>query len=450
MAKEVHATDAALTGADGPSREAVSALSRLKEEPEWMLEKRLAAWDVFAASKPTKWHYMDGAIFKTEGLASFRAAPSWEEAKQNVPDDVLAIADGETPAAGIVIQSDSTAVFHRAAADLAEQGVIFTDTDTALKEHPELVKDHFMTGGGVSMDDDAFVALHAALWSGGLFLYVPKHVEVKLPFYYFHTVTGAGLTQPHNLVILEPGAMVTLYEEYYSDSRADGEQSASFSGANTFMHLKDGSQLRLITVQRWADDVDEVTKYQAFVGRDARFSATTAVFGTGKARVHVRSELQGEGAQSDLQTMVLADGSQHVDVLNENRHLNANTHGDMLVKQVLKDNARTSFEGLIHIDNKAPQSTDYLAANALVLDKGARADAIPSLEIFNDDVQASHGATVGQIDDETVFYLMSRGVDRNKAELMIVGGFFDPLLQRVPEEDTRERLAALIADKARR
>ncbi|MEX2356153.1 MAG: Fe-S cluster assembly protein SufD, partial [Thermaerobacterales bacterium] len=353
-------------------------------------------------------------------------------------------------AAGLLVQNDSVAVHQHMAEELSAQGVIMTDMDTAVQQHSELVQEHFMAGG-MSFAEDRFVALQGALWSGGLFLYVPKNVEVKLPFYFYQALTRQdGMVHPYHLVILESGAVATLYEEYASPSDDQDAGAHPYSGANTLMHLKDGSHLRLIVVQRWGTNVTEVSKHQALVGRDARFSGTSALIGGGKVNTRVRAELRGQGAHSEMHTLVLAAGKQHIDVVNENRHHNANTHGDMIAKQVLRDTCRTAFQGLIYIDENSPQSTDYLTENALVLDRGARADAIPGLEILNDDVQASHGATVGQLDEEQIFYLMARGIPRGEAEMLIVNGFFAPLLQRVPEEDTRDRLARFIQAKIKR
>lgn len=447
MTQELAAATADLAALRGPSPAAVAALSQLKNEPDWLRRRRLAAWDIYAATEPPKWHYIDSHRFKLADLAPYAAAPDWAAAADLLPADARALADNGRTSAGFAIQVNSDLVRHGLDPELAAQGVILTSMEEAVVDHPALVQEHFLLGGGIAMADDHFVALHAALWSGGLFLYVPKDVEIDLPVYFYHTVAQAdAMTQPHNLVIVDRHAKLNLYEESFAQTVT----GSAYAGANTFLHLKDGSQARVVVVQRWGHNMSAVSKHQVFVGRDARINITTALVGGGLVQNRVRAELQGTGANSEMHAMILAANRQHLDLIAENRHQNANTHGDMIVKQVLKDRSRTGFQGLIRIDRAAPQSTDYLAADALVLDEGAVADAIPGLEIFNDDVQASHGATVGEIDKHQLFYMMSRGVSRADAELMIVAGFFEPLLRRIPEESLRTRLAGFINDKIAR
>lgn len=448
MAQELAAQASELSAMRGPSEAAVTALSTLKNEPDWMRSRRLEALATYEATDPPKWQYMDSRLFKVDNLAPYAAATAWDTLAHQLPADIQQLVDGEIASAGYAIQVDSDVVRYHLDPQLAEQGVILTSMEDAVANHTQLVQEHFMQGGGVKLDDDHFVALHAALWSGGLFFYVPKDVEVKEPVYFYHTITNGGaMTQPHNMIIIDRHATANIYEEYFAPVHNETEP---YSGANTFFHLKDGSQTRAIVVQRWGDNLSEVSKHQAFVGRDARINITTALVGGNRVQKRVRAELQGTGANSEMHAMVLAAGEQKLDLVTENRHKNTNTHGDMVVKQVLRDESRTSFLGLIHIDSKAPQSTDFLSADSLVLDPGAASDAIPGLEIYNDDVQASHGATIGEVDEGQLFYLMSRGVPRDDAELMIVEGFFNPLLERVPEENIRERLGGFITDKVRR
>ena len=178
----------------------------------------------------------------------------------------------------------------------------------------------------------------------------------------------------------------------------------------------------------------------AFVGRDARFAGVTAFFGGGLLHADVCADLIGEGGTSEFLTLILTSSEQYLDIINYNRHVAPHTTGEMITRQVLRDQSRTTYQGLIIIEHSAPHSQDYLQENALILDAGARADAIPSLEISNDEVAATHGATVGKVDETLLFYLMSRGLSRRTAELLLVEGFFAPLLERVPGDDTRERL----------
>lgn len=424
----------------GPGREAVLARVERHGEPDWLRALRLEAWEAFARAPLPKWHYTDAQRVVLDHVRTDLPA---EPADAALPAELQAVLAGQRPAAGVVVQVDGSPLRARVDPALAERGVIVADLHTAVREHPELVRRYLMSRGADL--GDRFFALHAALWSGGAFVYVPKQVEVALPVYFFQALhRPAGSAFPHNLVVLDRGASLTLFEEYASPDGLD----RPYAGPYTECYLEDGAQLRYFVIQRWGHDVTEVSRRQVFVGRDARVNTVVAYFGAGLMRTEVKSELVGEGGSSEIICLVLATDRQHLDIVTQNRHVAPHTSGEMLTRQVLRDHARTAYSGMIVIERSAPFSTDYLQENALVLDPGARADAIPGLEIMNDEVAATHGATVGQIDEEQLFYLTSRGIDRRTAERLIVMGFFDPLLARVPDPETVERLRQLIARKA--
>lgn len=413
-------------------------------EPAWLLDRRRAAFDSFKKLGLPKWNYSDPSAISLIDLDPFltgdRAA-----ALQQAPAEIQAIVAGERKAAGLVIQANSQVVHIQLDESLKNSGVILVDMATALREHGDLIQKYFLSQGP-SPSEDKFLALHTAFWQGGFFLYVPKNLEVEEPFYYYQSLDSSkAAVLPHNLIVTEQGAVASVFEEQVSVAYDD--DTRPYCGAYTEMYLNDGSQLNYYLVERWGTDVNEVSQRRAFVGRDARLLATTAYFGGGLLNTRVQADLVGSGAQSELLGLALTAGRQHLDIVTTSRHVAPHTTGEMAAKRVLRDESRVAYQGLIVIENSAPHSQDYLQENALILDDGARADSIPSLIIQNDEVAATHGATIGKISETQLFYLMSRGISRREAQLLIVTGFFQPLLERVPGEDTQERLAKLVMEK---
>ncbi|HEY8449106.1 MAG TPA: SufD family Fe-S cluster assembly protein [Bacillota bacterium] len=427
----------------GLNDERFAALLSRNHEPDWSLEQRRSAWQAWQRLELPNWKYTDPNRIDLSGVDPFVAGGDVAGALGQAPAEIRAIHDGSRAAAGLIVQSNAGIVHVQLDPELKRRGVILTDTGTAVREHPELLREYFWRHGP-RPDDDRFLALHAAWWQGGFFLYVPPGVEIEAPIYYFQTVTAPQAAAfPHNLIVADRASVVTVFEE--QASTAQGQQP--YVGAYTEMYLNDGAQLQYYLVERWGTDVAEVSRRYAFVGRDARFTATTAYFGAGLLNTRVQADLIGQGGFSEILCLVLTHGRQHLDIITANRHAAAHTTGEMVTKQVLRDESRTAYQGLIVIEQSAPHSQDFLQENALILDDGARADAIPSLEIMNDEVAATHGATIGKVDATQLFYLMSRGLTRRQAELMIVSGFFEPLLRRVPGEDTRQRLTDLVVEK---
>ena len=420
------------------------ALERLlqSDEPDWLKERRRSAWQAFERLPAPNWRYLDAGRFPLGEVVPFVEGDT-AAALALAPDEIRAISEGARSAAGLVVQADNTVQVAHLRDDLREQGVILTDMATAVRQHGDLVR-RYLFAHGPQPEEHRFLALHAALWTGGFFLYVPKNVEVDEPVYFLQALTRPGAAVlPHNLVVVDQGGSATVYEEQVSEPL--GRQP--FSGVYTEMHLEANAELQYFLVDRWAHDVTEVSRRHAFVGRDARFSGVTAFFGGGLLHADVCADLIGEGGTSEFLTLILTNQQQHLDIINYNRHVAPHTTGEMNTRQVLRDQSRTTYQGLIIIEQSAPHSQDYLQENALILDDGARADAIPSLEILNDEVAATHGATVGKVDETVLFYLMSRGLSRRTAELLLVEGFFAPLLERVPGDDTRERLMGLVSAK---
>ena len=379
-------------------------------EPEWLVERRAAAWRFFAESTPPFWKRTDLSKFASEDIA--------------VPQGVQ----------GTAIQWD---------ARLAEQGVVFTTVAAALRSHPELVKQYL--GTAVDALTHKFTALHAALWQDGAFLYVPKNVQVELPLHAIFTLAdGSHATFPHNLVIVEPGASVIFIEEY-SSGPADGQALAAPA---TEVFLGAGASARFVTVQAWGAGFYHLGSQRARVGDNASLEWVALNLGGQVQHVEAETSLDGNGANVQWVAATFCNGNQNLLTAPWLRHVGANTEGHMEFKTVVKDTAYAVFDGMIKIEKGSRGTISRLEEHALHLSPQARNDSIPGLMIDTNDVQrAGHASTSGQIDEEQLFYMLSRGIKRDEAVHMIVTGFFEPVLDRIPLEELRERVAGLIEAK---
>jgi Fe-S cluster assembly protein SufD len=417
-------------------RDAVLQLSAALDEPTWMHEFRLAALALYESlPMPTM---QDEAWRRTDirPLRLDEIGPSLNGAGR-LPAGASLPSLNE-PLAGSLLEVNGVPVVNEVEEALRAGGVILTDMHTAVRQHGDLVRDRFMTHI-VRPADGKFAALHAAFWRGGTFLYVPAGVTVDAPF---HTVSWAtaGKTFGHTLVILAPGASATLVTEFVSQT---GNGQALHNGAIELL-LQDGARLRFAAVQNWGRDVWHLTHERALVGRDADLDWVVASLGSRLTKSFQTVELDGQGASARMSGLFFVDGQQHLDHDTQQNHNRPDTTSDLLYKGVLKEKGRSVWQGMIKVLPSAQRANGYQANRNLILEKSARADSIPGLEIEADDVRCTHGATVGQLDPEEIFYLMSRGLPRIEAERLVVGGFFAPLMERIRVDSLRERLSAAI------
>ncbi len=423
----------------GFTREALEQLSAFLGEPDWMRDFRLNAFEVYQSLPlPTlrdeAWRRTDIRPLQLEAIG-----PALNGRSQ-APEGLFVPSLGEETA-GTLIQVDGATTGHELDEELAASGVIFTDLHAAVQQHGELVRRHFMTEV-VTPSAGKFAALHAAFWRGGTFLYVPAGVVVPAPL---HSVLwgAAGKTYTHTLVVLGPGAQATLVNEFGSRT---GRDQALHNGAVELL-LRDESQLRYVSIQDWGRNVWQFTHERASVGRNAELDWVVASLGSHFTKSFQTAELDGQGASVRMSGLYFADGNQHMDHDTQQNHNRPDTTSDLLYKGALKDKSRSVWQGMIKVLPGAQRTNGYQANRNLVLAKTARADSIPGLEIEADDVRCTHGATVGQVDEEELFYLMSRGLPRPEAVRLVVNGFFAPVMERIPVASVRERLEAAILDK---
>jgi Fe-S cluster assembly protein SufD len=419
----------------GFTEEAVRELLARRNEPDWLRERRIAAWELYTElPMPTR---QDEEWRRTD-LRSLHL------------DDIEPYAEGDTRAGTLLPDSerderyggflglrDGRPAEHRLDDDLRRQGVIFTDLATAVREHAELVREYFMTRC-VPPADSKFAALHAAFWQNGTFLYVPRGVTVELPL---RAVVAAGLdgdaSLNHTLIILERDALATFAESFLSDDRP----RQGFSTRVVELILHPSANLRYTGVQHWGRAVYDFHTERAVLDSDSTVVLQTVELGSHVSKGRVEAILRGSGVNAKLQGLYVEDGDQHLDRYTLQEHQGANGTSDLLFKGVLTDKARSVFSGLIRVAPGARQTAAYQQNRNLTLSRTARADSIPNLEIAcNDIIGCSHGATVGKVDEEQIFYLMCRGLTRTDATHLIVEGFVDPLVEAVPIAGLRATL----------
>lgn len=341
----------------------------------------------------------------------------------------------------VIIQPDKTVV--KLDETLSDQGVIFTDLLTAEKQHADKLAS--IIGQIVKPAEGRFAALTAAMEKYGIFIYIPRGVQVEIPLHSVIWGPGAGLAYfSHIMVWLEPDASLTYIHEAASPNGVDEQ---SLHSGIVEIHISDNARLQFVELQSWGDNVWNFSHERAQVARDANLEWIFGALGSNLTKNFSEIDLIGEGAVGKMSGFYFTDGKQHLDHDTQQNHLAPHTTSDLLFKGALKDSSRSVWQGMIYVAPGALKTDGYQANRNLVLSPKARADSIPGLEILADDVRCTHGATVGKIDPDSVFYLLSRGIPYAEAEHLIVEGFFDPIMQRIPFDGVRKRFQQAIVSK---
>ena len=452
----------------GLSRDAVAELSRQKGEPEWMLQKRLLAWDVYEQTP--------APLGRRGDLGTFRTMANFVSGHTALRPYVPAHADGSLSSvierslqealvdarAGLLVQRNASVVRTELSEELKRKGVILTDLDTAVRDYPELVQQYFMTRC-VPVGSNKYTAMHAAFWSGGAFLYIPKGVEIEEPILMQIWLDEPGsATFAHTLIIAEEMSSVRYVSEYNSAISRAGQTHGTHQGPvptdeedeaflNDVVEVFAGNAARVefSNMQDLGQNVWNVTNKNAVHDKDGSVTWVLADLGSKVTLANIGASMRGNGSVAELVGVFFADSDQRFSMNTLSDHAALATNAETLVKGVLTDRSRVEFEGMIRVQPKAQQTASFLSDHTLLLSGECRAESIPSLEIGANEVSASHGATTGQIDDEQLFYLMVRGIAREEAERIIVQGFFEPVLQRVPLENLRVRLRRSIVRRMR-
>ena len=410
-------------------------------EPAWLLERRVRAWEAFErlpfpSTTDEAWRRTDLRPMPRHSFA-LGAASSPE-----VESELLKPLAGEAHGA-LLCLTPGLEPRREGGKDLARRDVIFTDWASAIRDHaPQLER---ALGQAVADDESSFTALAAALAVDGVVVYVPAGVHVAQPLHSVFWAPGADRAFfSRVLVVVEDGASVTFVHETASPSEPGGH--ALHAGIVELV-LGAGAHLTFVELQTWGDHVWNITHERAIVGRDGRLDWIFGAVGSRLTKNFSELNLAGQGAEGRMSGFYLADGMQHLDHDTQQNHLAPHTTSDLLYKGALVGRSRSVWQGMIYVAPGAQKADGYQANRNLMLSPQARADSIPGLEILADDVRCTHGATVGQLEEEAIYYLMSRGLPRPEAERIMVDGFFAPIMDRIPFDGVRARFGRMIDDK---
>ncbi len=417
----------------------VEALIARGGEPEWLVERRRVAWRTYDAMDlpdpiDEEWRRTDVRAMRFDGV---RLAASATPAAGDV-----AARDGSL--AGQIVQRDADVVSVQLDDALAARGVILCDLRTAAREHEELLKRYL--SDAVKPGEWKFVALNAALWSGGCFLYVPKGVEIELPVQLSTSVSADGVAAfPHTIIVAEPQSKVTFIDE---TSSPDGAAPGFVSGA-VEIYAGDGAKVEYYSINRWGGSVYNFNTVRATLGRDAEFLGMAAGIGSKMTKMRLDTEMPQAGAQVKLLGVTFGDGEQHFDYNTLQNHTGPHTISDLQFKSALTDSASLVWYGITRINETAGGSEANQTSRNLLLSEHAKAAPIPILEIKAHDVsKCSHGATVGPVDEDELFYLEARAIPSDVAERMLVEGYFASVVDRIPNAQLRSRIMTAVLAKA--
>jgi Fe-S cluster assembly protein SufB len=421
----------------GLSEEVVREISLQKNEPAWMLEKRLQGLELFHQKPMPAWG-PDLSKLDLNSIVYF-VRPDTEEAKtwEDVPEDIkktfdrLGIPEAEKKAlSGVGAQYDSDVVYHNLKKQWEDQGVIFENMDVAVQKYPELVQKYFMTQC-VPIHDHKFTMLHAAVWSGGTFIYIPKNVSVDLPLQaYFRMNAKQGGQFEHTLIIADEGSQVH-YIEGCSAPRY-GASSLHAGCVEIFVHKN--ARVRYSSIENWSKDTYNLNTKRALVDENATIEWVNGNMGSGTTMLYPSSILRGVGARSDSLGIAFAGPGQNQDTGAKAIHVAPHTSSHIVSKSISKDGGINTFRGLIHITPSATDVNASMTCDALLIGKNAVANTIPELKIKNEQVNVAHEARVGKIGEKEIFYLQSRGLSEQEAIRLVVSGFIEPIIKALPIE----------------
>ena len=409
---------------DSPAfaEDALEALIASRSEPEWLTEERRAALRTFDAtawptSRDEAWRYTQLDRFALDGL-DWTDGPDDERVSDRIR---MRITDSD--AEGVLVHAHGRTIHDER--DLREQGLIFTDLNSAVRDHPELVREHLYSV--VDAKAGKHHAINAAFWRNGTFVYVPKDVEVALPLGAFTTADHGGLSAGRTLLIAEENAKVTFLDEYLSDPF---EARLAHLAASELI-LKQGAKVRYVSLQNWGRNVAHMNRAKARLGRDARLESLTVSLGADAARAEVESVMEGPGSESEMLGLYFADRGQHYNQFTLQHHASERAFSDVLFKGAMRDASHAAYSGVIVVDPGAQKTDAYQTNRNLLLDQESEAVSIPQLEIGANDVACSHGSTTGPVPEDQRFYLMSRGMPPEVAEHLLVTGFLYEVTGRV-------------------
>ena len=420
----------------GLDHEIVEQISRMKDEPEWMREFRHKSLDIFFSRPMPNWGGDLDQINFQDIYYYMKASDKQERSWDDVPDDIrktydrLGIPEAEKKyLAGVKAQYESEVVYGSLQEDLDKQGVLFTDTDSALKKHPEIFKEYFASI--IPPADNKFAALNSAVWSGGSFIYVPPGVHIEFPLQAYFRINSENMGQfERTLIIVDEGASA----HYVEGCTAPSWSAESLHSAVVEIVVKRGGRFRYTTIQNWANNVYNLVTKRAMAYGDALMEWVDGNLGSKITMKYPAIYLMEPGARGETLSIAFANEGQHQDAGAKMVHCAPNTSSRVISKSISKGGGRSSYRGLAKVEKGATNCKTNVICDALILDPDSRSDTYPYIEIEEDDVTIEHEASVSKIAEEQLFYLMSRGLTEDEAAAMIVTGFIEPLVKELPME----------------
>src|SRR6267143_1996329 len=422
----------------GLDPEIVKQISAFKKEPEWMLQFRLRALDIFRKKPMPTWPAADLSEIDFENIFYYlrptenSAEKSWDDVPAYIKEtfDKLGIPEAERKfLAGVSAQYESEVVYHSIREDLEKQGVIFLDMDSGLREYPDLVKEYFATV--IPAADNKFSALNSAVWSGGSFIYVPKNTQVEIPLQAYFRINAENMGQfERTLIIADEGSRV----HYIEGCTAPVYSTDSLHSAVVEIIVKKNARCRYTTIQNWSTNVFNLVTKRALAYGDATMEWVDGNLGSQITMKYPSVYLMEPGAKGDVLSVAFAGKGQHQDAGGKMIHVAPNTTSTITSKSISKAGGRTSYRGHIKIYPGATNSKSFVKCDALLLDDESRSATYPYNDVDDANVTLGHEATVSKVSDEQLFYLMSRGIPRGEAETMIVNGFIEPFTKELPLE----------------
>jgi Fe-S cluster assembly protein SufB len=422
----------------GLNADIVRHISAMKNEPQWMTDFRLKAYDHFEQRPLPEWggggalHEIDFNDIYYFMRATDKSGRSWDEVPEEIKRtfDRLGIPEAEQKyLQGVSAQYDSESVYHNIRQDLEAKGVIFLDMDSGLREYPDLIKEYFCTV--IPYNDNKFAALNTAVWSGGSFIYVPPGVHVEMPLQAYFRINTENMGQfERTMIIVDEGA----YVHYVEGCTAPTYTSNSLHSAVVEIIVKPGGRCRYTTIQNWSNNVFNLVTKRAVAYENATMEWVDGNLGSRLTMKYPAVILKGEGAHGEVLSIAFAGKGQHQDAGGKITHLAPNTSSQIISKSISKDGGRSSYRGLLKIAEGADNVKSNVVCDALLLDDASRSDTYPYIEVEAKNVTMGHEASVSKVGEDQLFYLMSRGLSEDEANAMVVNGFIEPLVKELPME----------------
>ncbi|ANE48469.1 Fe-S cluster assembly protein SufD [Paenibacillus swuensis] len=421
--------------------DAVRALSESKSEPAWLAELRLKALELAGQLELPKPEKTNITRWNLDAYGAPKAsAPIASPAE--LPQEALALITEAAQGENLLVQKDSSVVYTRLSAELASQGVIFTSLEEAAREHAELVQSYLMQA--VLVEENRLTALHAAAWNGGVFLYVPRNVDVKVPLQaLFYAEDSSATFAPHVLIVAEANSRVTYVDNYLSSDK--GKPQVHNGVVEVF--AKPGAKVQYSSIHAFGDHVVDLSYRRAVLENDSRMEWIVGELNDGKAVSETTSILKGNGSESDAKVLCVGSNDQSLNITTHAIHFGMDSDSQMITRAVMRDSASAIINGITKIEKGATRANGEQTEKVLMLSPKARGDANPILLIDEDDVTAGHAASVGQVNPEQVYYMMSRGISKQEAERLIIYGFLAPVVAEIPLEPIRNQLQGMIERK---